>query len=111
MDNQVHYRTARQEALRKGLIAKLWAEARSRGWDKDELYEAVNALGKANAIYLYKYNWVGRGAESRVSLSSLKLWQLKGIVEAVCGERKTANSECAAMKPKANVIAREEWAR
>jgi len=105
MDNRVQYRSARQESYRKALIAKVWAIGRERGWDKSEMYEAICALGKAKMIHLYKYNWVGRGESSRVSLSSLKLWQLKQVVEGLVGK-----SDRVAKKPVAKVLDREEWA-
>lgn len=129
MDTRVRYRTAKQEAWRKNLIAKIWAAARERGWDREELYEAVGALAKAKLVYLYKYNWVATGnrqqaignrQEKRVSLSTLKGWQLEQIIEGLCGERvigragervigRSGDREIGGLVAK--VLGREEWAK
>ncbi len=110
MNNQVHYRTARQEALRKGLIAKLWAEARSRGWDKEEMYEAIGALAAAKLVYTYKYNWLGRGDASRISISSLKLWQLRDLLAVLCGDGENRRNGAAEKRRSAQIVNMEECA-
>jgi len=110
MNNQVHYRTARQEAMRKGMIAKIWAVARERGWEKEEMYEAINAFGKAKQIFLYKWNWTGRGTESRVSLSSLKLWQLRDLLAVLCGDGENRRNGAAEKRRSAQIVNMEECA-
>ncbi len=112
MDNKVTYRSARQEALRKVLIAKIWATARERGWETEELYDNLGAMGKAREIFLYKWNWVGRGEKSRVSLRTLKNWQLEKVIAALCGERKqSGRAGDGESGGKARILDRKEWAR
>ena len=81
------YRTARQEAIRKAMIAKLWCLGKNVGLEKEEIYAAIAADHKRKGIVLYHYNWVGSGKEKRVSLGSLKIWQLKQVIEALFPER------------------------
>lgn len=125
------YRSAKQEAIRKGLIAKLWTLARQYGMEKEDLYDAIEAEAKRKprrGIVIYGANWTlrrstkrrsygGQADEAkRVSISSLKIWQLKQVIEALFpgqngkhGNDGNGKEKREEVKTGAQVIEYEDW--
>jgi len=85
MATQQVYRSAKQEAFRKGLLSRIWALAGKAGLGPEELDEAIQGAAKAGAIRLYFDNFSEPRSRGRVRLSTLKVWQLRQVA-AIFGE-------------------------
>jgi hypothetical protein len=119
MDAKQTYRSARQEAIRKALIAKLHVLASQAGLDDAGMYEALNAAAKAKQILMYPYNWKGRGEKSRVGISTLKIWQLRQALRIFerdqrdqrdqKDEKDIKTSDAHSAQDGAKVVEFEEW--
>lgn len=77
---KIIYKNKIQEARRKGLLKMLIAKARAQGLSIDELRSAIMAEARRKprpGLVLKNFNFKIVDGERVVSLSSLKIWQLR----------------------------------